>query len=91
MAAISVTTTPQAILLTGNSDNSLPSNDARLYVQNRGPAEVFFGPTAAVTAASGVGLAAGATLEHPDAKYGAGYDLFMVTAAGTADVRWVMI
>ncbi len=85
MAAITATTTATALTLTN-------APDARLYIQNRGSAEIFIGPDNTVTAANGIGLAAGATLEYPEAKWGAsGYDLYVITASGTADVRWTMI
>lgn len=91
MSAITAGTTPQAITVPAGTA------DLRLYIQNRGTAEVFIGPNANVTATNGIGLAVGATLEYPERLHPApsaaqsGYDLWLVTASGTADVRWVML
>jgi hypothetical protein len=85
MAAVTVTTTPTALM-------PVSTNDVRFYIQNRGPSEVFFGPDNTLTAANGVGLAAGATLEYSTPGYlGGGYDMWFCTATGTADLRWVFI
>lgn len=85
MAAVTATTTPTALI-------PISTTDVRFYIQNRGPAEIFIGPDSSLTAANGIGLAAGVTLEYPAPGYmGTQYDMWLCTASGTADVRWVMI
>jgi hypothetical protein len=91
MPNIIASTTPVQVLLPETGE----SGDNALYIQNRGTIEVFFGPTSAVTATSGinsgVGLAAGLILEYPGGRRGGGYDIWFVTASGTAEIRWVRV
>lgn len=88
MATVTVTTTPTAF-------SPASSTDARLYIQNRGPSEVFIGPDNTLTASNGIGLPAGTTLEYPAPAgfgfLGSGYDMWVCTSSGTADLRWVLI
>lgn len=92
MPFITATTTATQIVLPDTTGTS-QTNDSAVHIQNRGSVEVFYGPTSSVTAAAGAdcgcGLAAGATLEIPRPAYGSGYDLFVITASGSAEVRWV--
>lgn len=93
MPYVTAGTTAVQILLP-DSTGTNQTNDSAVHIQNRGSVEVFYGPTSAVTAASGdancgCGLPAGATLEIPRPNYGPGYDIWVVTASGTAEVRWV--
>lgn len=91
MPNITATTTAVQILL----PESTETGDTHLYIQNRGTVEIFLGPLNSVTAAagpnSGIGVAGGLTLEFPEGKRGGGYDLWVITASGTAEVRWVML
>jgi hypothetical protein len=91
MPNVTATTTAVQILL----PESPETGDTKLYLQNRGAVEVFLGPTSAVTAGSGtnsgIGLAAGTIFEFPGDKRGGGYDLWAITASGSAEVRWVRL
>lgn len=92
MPYVTATTTAVQIVLPDTTGTS-QTNDSAVHIQNRGSVEVFYGPTSAVSAAAdanaGCGLAPGATLEIPRPAYGSGYDLFVITASGSAEVRWV--
>jgi hypothetical protein len=92
MASLTVGTTPVQLLLPDTTGTS-QTNDSTLILQNRGSVEVFFGPTSAVTAAagadSGIGIAAGQSYDFVRPMYGAGFDLWVVVASGTAELRWV--
>jgi hypothetical protein len=92
MPFVTATTTATQIVLPDTTGTS-QTNDSAVHIQNRGTVEVFYGPTSAVTATVGAdcgcGLAAGATLEIPRPSYGQGYDLWVITASGSAEVRWV--
>lgn len=93
MASISVGTTAVQILLV-DKGGTPQTDDSRLYIQNRGAVEVFFGPTSAVTATSdaanaGIGLGPGSTLEYPSPTVGGGFDIWVIAASGTAEVRWI--
>lgn len=90
MAALTATTTAQSITTSGPNFGGNTA-DSRFYLQNRGPSEIFIGPTSDVTAATGVGLPSGAILEYPNPLFGSGYDVWILTASGTSDVRWVML
>lgn len=94
MPYVTAGTTATQIVLPDTTGTS-QMYDADFLVQNRGTVEVFFGPTSAVTAAvgadCGIGLAAGATFELNRPAYGSGIDLWVITASGTAEVRWVRV
>jgi hypothetical protein len=93
VSAISVTTTPQAIVV--NPSGQAAGKDYRLVIHNKSAVEVFVGPTSAVTTTNGISLAAGEKWEYPSPLYPNGkpdarpdWDVWLVVATGTADVRW---
>lgn len=74
MSAVSVTTTATLI------------PDSWIEVYNAGPSDAYFSSLAAVTTATGVPLKVGGSLTRfVRAELGV---LYMITASGTADIRY---
>lgn len=80
--AVSITNTAG-----GTSLGAAVANRRSVIIQNRGTVSIFLGPTG-VTAASGLEIPRGASL---DMEIGPAVTLFAITAAGTADVRFVQL
>jgi hypothetical protein len=80
--ATSVTTTATKIIATNLA------NRRKVIVQNLGTKDMFFGHNNTVTAANGIKVGAGASAEL---EFGPSLDCYGITAAGTADVRYLEV
>jgi len=60
----------------------------KVIVQNLGSKDMFFGHNVSVTAATGVRVSAGSSIEL---EFGPSLDVYAITAASTADARYLEV
>ncbi len=84
---IGISSTPVTVTNVAATLGAAVANRRSVLLQNRGTASIFVGPTG-VTAATGFEVPRGASWES---QLGPAITLFAVTAAGTADVRFVQL